>query len=405
MSSNPKSETQVGSSNVSQLKVLSWKLEDNLCLSNTLVRPSSVLVGTKIVVAGGFRHETDRSSKIVEVLDLERKTVTLLPNMKYQRFGQFLVAQPGAGRLLAVGGRVPTCPTDILCYGHVMKSQPMKQAAVSAPLKLVPRIFCKNVLFIMLFREQESIDSPSPRGLRSGEKRPPQVNLEDSDGKPCKHQKKDPEVQAALVTPCSVPKGKVSLLERVSRLEAATAGIGSLEDMEKRMQSLEHQVSKQQQDHQKQPGDKKALLDRLDSLEQKFQLVGSKQISKEEFQVTEHMNPSDISNETISQETKSPCVPNMTGHDTLRSTASQAIATESTNSFSSSSNGLSVATQEQIHEKMAMMNPSSVSMNDATPSTNIPNMTLQDRMCRLETTLLGSTLLYSAWILWNHWTC
>ena len=38
-----------------------------------------------------------------------------------------------------------------------------------------------------------------------------------------------------------------------------------------------------------------------------------------------------------------------------------------------------------------------------TPDT-VPNMTVQDRVGRLEATVLGSTMLYSAWILWNQWT-
>ena len=94
----------------------------------------------------------------------------------------------------------------------------------------------------------------------------------------------------------------------------------------------------------------------------------------------------------------------MTVHDTLRPTTSQAIATEPPNSVVSSCTVLSVATQEQVHEEITMMKPSSVSMNATTPSMNMPNMTLQDRMSRLETALLRSTMLYSAWILWNHWT-
>ena len=134
-----KSETQVGSSNgVSQLKVLSWKHEDNLCLSHTHFYPSSVLVGSKIVVAGGFKETGPNIIKIVEVLDLERQRVTMLPNMTYARYGQFLVAQPGGGRLLAVAGSKSPRLTEILCYGHVMNPQPMKQAEVSVQQKLVP---------------------------------------------------------------------------------------------------------------------------------------------------------------------------------------------------------------------------------------------------------------------------
>ena len=85
------------------------------------------------------------------------------------------------------------------------------------------------------------------------------MDPEDLDREPCKRQKKDPEVQAVLVTPGPLPKEKVCLLERVSRLEAATAAIGSLANMEKRMQSLEHQVSKQEHDNQEQNSETKIL--------------------------------------------------------------------------------------------------------------------------------------------------
>ena len=39
-----------------------------------------------------------------------------------------------------------------------------------------------------------------------------------------------------------------------------------------------------------------------------------------------------------------------------------------------------------------------------TPDAGAPNRTVQDQMNRLEATVLGSTLLCGAWILWNQWT-
>ena len=49
-------------------------------------------------------------------------------------------------------------------------------------------------------------------------------------------------------------------------------------------------------------------------------------------------------------------------------------------------------------------NTSNMATRTKTPDAGVPNMTVQDRMNRLEATVLGSTMLYSAWILWNHWT-
>ena len=82
--------------------VLSWKVETDLCLLHARYKHSSVVVGSKIVVAGGSScEETDYES--VEVIDVECREMSELPELNEANIGdQFLLALPDLGSLLAV---------------------------------------------------------------------------------------------------------------------------------------------------------------------------------------------------------------------------------------------------------------------------------------------------------------
>ena len=132
-----KSQTQgVSTSGHFDPKVLSWKLQYKLRMSAGRSNASCVLVGSKIVVAGGAQNE--HRSRSVEVLDLERQTVSLLPNMKERRWGPFLVALPDGGMLFAVGVGLKNARSESLCFGGpLVKPQPLDDSQVSYGLVLV----------------------------------------------------------------------------------------------------------------------------------------------------------------------------------------------------------------------------------------------------------------------------
>ena len=186
------------------------------------------------------------------------------------------------------------------------------------------------------------------------------MDLENLDEEPKKRQKNEPEVKAPpVITPDSSTRGekKLSILERLRRLEAAVEPMKHAQDLEKRVQTIEVELKRQKEDtpghclDQQDDKDEKTLLHRIGSLEQKVCVSDNKQPSDQDgpnmengsvHVVSEETQPCDVSNETMSAETETP---------------------------------------------------------DA-----VPNMTVQDRVSRLEATVIGSTMLYSAWILWNHWT-
>ena len=192
------------------------------------------------------------------------------------------------------------------------------------------------------------------------EKRTAQVDLEDLDEELRKRQKTEPEVKAPpVITPDASTRGekKLSILERLRRLEAVVEPMKHAQDLEKRVQTIEVEMKRQKEDKsdhcldQQDDKDEKTLLHRIGSLEQKVCVSDNKQPSKQDgpnmendsvhVLVTEETKPCDVSNETMSAETETP---------------------------------------------------------------DVPSMTVQDRVGRLEATVIGSTMLYSAWILWNHWT-
>ena len=84
-------------------KVLSWKVEPDIGLLHARYNHSSVVVGSKIVVAGGSTHEEEGDSS-VEVIDVERREISELPELNEAKIGgQFLLALPHLGSLLAMG--------------------------------------------------------------------------------------------------------------------------------------------------------------------------------------------------------------------------------------------------------------------------------------------------------------
>ena len=64
---------------------------------------SSVVVGSKIVVAGGYTDKS-KDEKCVEVIDVESREMSELPEMNEANIGgKFLVALPDMGSLLSIG--------------------------------------------------------------------------------------------------------------------------------------------------------------------------------------------------------------------------------------------------------------------------------------------------------------
>ena len=84
-------------------KVLSWKVETDIGLLHARYMHSSVVVGSKIVVAGGYTDKS-KDEKCVEVIDVESREVSELPEMNQANIGgKFLLALPDMGSLLAIG--------------------------------------------------------------------------------------------------------------------------------------------------------------------------------------------------------------------------------------------------------------------------------------------------------------
>ena len=142
------------------------------------------------------------------------------------------------------------------------------------------------------------------------------------------------------------------------------------------------------------------LLGRFDVLEQK--LVAADHQSPLTPRASFNDRPQTIAPATLHTENGS------AGATVLCERTTKALATELRNSLVSS--GHIWKAQQQLDEnKVTLTNhpcEGSIRVNAShTPTpTSVPNMTVQDRMHRLELTVLGTTMLYSAWILWNQWT-
>ena len=76
-------------------KILSWNEEQDILVTVPRQDYMSVAVGSKIVVYGG-------SCRRLEVIDLERRRVSALPDMSEAKCGQYMVFQPDSGELLAM---------------------------------------------------------------------------------------------------------------------------------------------------------------------------------------------------------------------------------------------------------------------------------------------------------------
>ena len=83
-------------------QILSWTVETDLFLLHARRCHSSVVLGSKIVLAGGW----DRNGKwirSIEVIDVKRKEMSaFLPDMLKSKCGQLVLDLPESGRLLAV---------------------------------------------------------------------------------------------------------------------------------------------------------------------------------------------------------------------------------------------------------------------------------------------------------------
>ena len=72
---------------------LSWKMETDLCLTHTHCHHSSVVVGSKIVVVGGWDHNGKWASSM-EVIDVEHREIRTVPSKELLQYDEFLLALP-----------------------------------------------------------------------------------------------------------------------------------------------------------------------------------------------------------------------------------------------------------------------------------------------------------------------
>ena len=80
---------------------LSWTVETDLCLPHARCHHAAAVVGSKIVVAGGWDHNGKWASSI-EVIDVERREIRTVPEMKEPIYQQVLLALPNSARLITI---------------------------------------------------------------------------------------------------------------------------------------------------------------------------------------------------------------------------------------------------------------------------------------------------------------
>ena len=170
-----------------------------------------------------------------------------------------------------------------------------------------------------------------------------------------------------------------------------------VESIQKDPNAFEKRLQGLQDLHREHRAMEQNLLARLDALEQKL--------------VDDHQSDSTRAGTNdrapIKSAARLPTDNGSAGVTLLCSRTTKALATEIHKSLVSSGH---VWNAQQLDEnKTTLTNPCGensirVSTSNTPPTSSAANMTMQDRMNRLEATLIGSTMLYSAWILWNRWT-
>ena len=176
-------------------------------------------------------------------------------------------------------------------------------------------------------------------------------------------------------------------------LEQVSHQLQCLKDKETTNQPMAERVSDERERH---ATEQKLLLARFDALEQKLLIAAA---------VDENQS------RCGSNDTPQPTLPTDNGSRTDSMLVAKKKADVSSDSMHSStlslhpSNGSGAPVDEANHDCADAAFIKSMSKETAKTPDAVPNMTVQDRLGRLEATVLGSTMLYSAWILWNQWSC
>ena len=175
-------------------------------------------------------------------------------------------------------------------------------------------------------------------------------------------------------------------------LEQVSHQVQCLKDKETTNQPMAERVPDERERH---ATELKLLLARFDALEQKLLIAAA---------VDENQS------RCGSNDTPQPTLPTDNGFRTDSLLVAEKKADVSSDSMHSStlslhpSNGSVAPVDEANHDCADAAFIKSMSKETAKTPDAVPNMTVQDRLGRLEATVLGSTMLYSAWILWNQWT-
>ena len=129
---------------------LSWKVETDLCLPHARYHHHSVVVGSKIVVAGGWDCN-DKWAGSMDVIDLEQRETSELTKLNKPNYGQVLLALPESGRLLAVD-TISGTVESLQFGGGLGNLETTRQGTIPKVRRPVNEItFLQTRIFLMFF--------------------------------------------------------------------------------------------------------------------------------------------------------------------------------------------------------------------------------------------------------------